>query len=131
MKRRGVVFDLKKRSSNEGGAKKTYYCPDEVRPVLGQGQKLLFHARVTERTGYARLTFSLREACAPGAIPRDDGFTVTPDGGSVVITGTGNFRFTVTGPLMAEVEVLAEVDASEGQGIEAVEFELAVTVDEG
>lgn len=126
-KRRGKVFDRRTRESMGNGTKKLYPCTPEVRKVLGQGSVVLFHVRVYSRSGNGRLGFSVFEG-GVDANPRDEGLSVTPTGTFQNIVTTGSFKFVVAADFMADLEVVAELDASAGAALETVEFELTATV---
>lgn len=127
-KRRGTIFTRAVRDSNPDGTAKTHTHAIEHTRVLGLGKVILAHGRIHARSTNGRLSFTAFESSSNVAAPREDGFPLTITGNYNLLTSVGAFRFVISADSMANIEIVAKVDAAAGATTETVEFSLDTTV---
>ena len=129
-KKKGLVFSLRVRESYNDGSAKKYRMPAELVRLLGAGAKVVCHGMVTSLTANGRLDFTVRHGCLGDARPLDEGFAPTLTGTYQNIQTAGNFTFTISGDLMAGVDIEASVIDKSGTpvALESVTFVLWASV---
>ncbi|NOY24674.1 MAG: hypothetical protein GXP62_02270 [Oligoflexia bacterium] len=131
MKYKVQVFERVTRLSESSGAVKSYPCRNEIIGALGQGDKIIFHGRVYDRSTTGRLGFVVNTGCMKEIRPFEDGFGVTLAGTYSSIDTTGAFTFETTVDFQHALDVVAQVEDSGAASPQSVDFEVWATIIQG